>query len=155
MLRFPVIYSFVEIVAGRGFFARVLLHGKALSEEEPGDCTFYAVEPSGFAGVGCDRSAAYLDFKAMFKRILFDAAAESDGFAAFKREVERIGNLRNAAMGADWQSAVADVRAGRVKVDWAKVVEEYPPPKVTVAELEPAPEANRIEDERPPLAAAA
>jgi predicted RNase H-like HicB family nuclease len=88
----PIIITLQDAVAGNGFLARIKLSGRTLMRHEDGKWWMYGVQPSGVAASGNNVAEAFLNFRNRYQAILFDIAAESKDFSAFKQEVENFFN---------------------------------------------------------------
>lgn len=102
----PLFFRYRDVVFGRGFAATVETTGRALVERE----VMAGVEPGGLAAGGATSEEARHAFRQMFTTVLYDLAAESPTFDAFKAAVERFVGETAPATLADWDAAVAHVR---------------------------------------------
>ena len=76
----PLFFRYRDIVFGRGFAATVETSGRALLEREDGEFVMAGVEPGGMAVSGETREAAHEAFRKTFTEVLFDIAADAEGF---------------------------------------------------------------------------
>ena len=84
----PLFFRYRDVVFGRGFAATVETTGRALCVREEDEFVMAGVEPGGMAVGGATREAAQDTFRKMFTTVLFDIAAETETFQAFKDAVE-------------------------------------------------------------------
>jgi hypothetical protein len=111
MTVYPVVFTYEEIVKGRGFLAGVLARGRALMVHEDDEWWMYGVEPGVLAEGGETFDEARLLFRETFKEILFDLAADAPDFESFKKATEKTLYSVNAPMEELWRGAVEKVRA--------------------------------------------
>jgi hypothetical protein len=113
--KYPVLFTYVEKVEGRGFLAEVIVDGRALLVDE-GDNVWwmYGVNPGAIAEGGASQAEARIAMRETFKTVLFDMAAEAVSFEAFRVAVERFFNDTDQKSVGEWEAAVAAVRAGQV-----------------------------------------
>lgn len=142
----PLFFRYRDVIFGRGFAATVETTGRALCVREDDEFVMAGVEPGGMAVGGSTREAAQDTFRKMFTTILFDIAAETETFQAFKDAVERFIHETSPAVIDEWNQAVS---ASRLVIHNDVDVPRQPadmPASVTVAHLELAPEQNRISE---------
>lgn len=150
--RYPLVFSFSDLVATVAGTAQVVISGRGLLVEEgASDFVLHGVQPGGIAGVGSEKWEAYSDFRRGVREVLFDIAAASASFEAFRAEVESFVAETSKALVGDWQEAVAEVRAGNVDADWIgrkEHSERHPVgARVQLVAEEPVPElANQPDD---------
>jgi len=110
-MKYPLLFSFRDLIAGKGFVAGVVVDGRVLLEEEgDGEVWMYGVQPGGVAGGGPSRDAAFREFKNRYISVLYDVAQDADSFAVFEREVTAFFNTVSDGTGRDWEAALAEVR---------------------------------------------
>jgi predicted RNase H-like HicB family nuclease len=116
---YPLLFSRRELVEGNGFVAGVSVSGRALLEEEgEGEFWVEGVNPGGLSAQGSTPSDALAEFCSSLKAVLFDIAAEARDFDGFREEVIRFFNDVSVPALKDWETAVEQVRAGRITADW-------------------------------------
>lgn len=115
---FPLLFGYRDLIGGKGYFAGVEVHGRALLVETDGDVWMYGLNPGGLAGGGTTRREALSDFRRGYSSVLIDIAHASDSFDSFKTEVESFFHQANEALEDGWRAAVEAVRADAVKADW-------------------------------------
>jgi hypothetical protein len=118
LTRYPLLFGFGDLVAGKGFVAGVTVHGRALLVDEGDGFWMYGVNPGGIAAGGRTSAEAQAEFRVSYRSFLFDVASAAESYDAFEREVSRFFQETNEPTAAEWLDAVADVRQGRVQADW-------------------------------------
>lgn len=87
--RYPVLFSYRDLVEGRGFVAGVGTSGRALlDKDDDGEVTVNGVSPGGLGGIGGSRREAMADFRDGYRTVLYDLAAEARDFEEFRSHVE-------------------------------------------------------------------
>jgi hypothetical protein len=117
--RYPLLFSFRDKVAGKGFLADITVHGRALAVEEDGCWWIRGVQPGGLADGGQTFLEAYAAFRDDFRAVLFDIAEEAKSFWAFKEEVDRF--FAETDEEAEWHAAVQAVRDKVVRPEGLQV----------------------------------
>ena len=108
--KYPLLFSYRDLIAGRGFVAGVSIVGRVLLEVNDGECWMYGVQPGGFAGGGADKNTAFCEFKNSYLSVLYDLAIEARTFDAFKSQVESFFAQINLLNAQEWDAALAAVR---------------------------------------------
>jgi len=139
---FPLVFTFKDLLAGRGFIVAVETVGRVILAHEAEGWTIYGVNPGGVAGGAEDRSAALADFRRSYTEVLDDIAHEAPDFAAFTRSAEAVLYQTNEDAAAEWERLRARVRAGEVTLDDMQRHTGEVEPRVTVSCVEPAPAAR-------------
>jgi hypothetical protein len=107
----PLIFTFRDSISGDGFLGGVTLSGRALMEQdEQGKWWIYGVRPGAIAESGAAPQEAFFNFRNRYKEALFDIAAESGSFDAFKAEVERFFYEEDSEEESRWEKALQAVR---------------------------------------------
>lgn len=114
---YPILFTFIDKVSGRGFLAKVSVHGRALAAEEEGGWWMYGVEPGDLAEGGATFAEAQDRFRKTFRAILFDIAEGAKDYKSFRAEVNHFFKGVNQPTEEEWQAAVLEVRAGRITAD--------------------------------------
>jgi len=114
---YPLLFTFREPVAGRGFVAGVWVRGRILAVFEDGEWWFYGVEPGAMAEGGATPQEAYARFLAGLRNYLQDAAAEATSFRAFEAEVGRFFRQIDGVEETRWKTVLRAVRTGEVTAD--------------------------------------
>lgn len=113
MKTYPIFYRFTERISGDGFWAFVELSGRALAvQEAEGEWWACGVNPGAIAGQGTTIREAFSDLQQAFRNYLEDSAKEFRTFAEFRSELERFFSESDAQTQAEWDAAVAIMRAG-------------------------------------------
>lgn len=148
MTRYPIIFGLRDIVQGEGYLAGVEVQGRALMHDEGDDHVWIeGVNPGGFTGTGHSPTEALEDFRKAYSAILYDIALEAGSFREFKREVEALFANAGELPQREWDEAVQDVRAGRVRADWLGKRSAETPLGIRVAELKkPSAKQNKVEE---------
>lgn len=110
----PLLFSFKQVVQGKGFIAGVQMDGRALLEESEGEIWITGVAPAGIAAGGADRVEAFFEFRAEWVRVLFDIAHDSQSFAEFDQETRRFLGSESSEFTKDWTQALAEVRQHQI-----------------------------------------
>lgn len=144
---YPILFGFKDLIAGQGFFAAVLAQGRALLAHEGDGFWMSGVNPGSVAGGGIERADAFHAFKERYLAVLYDIAAEATTFEAFKQEVGEFFHSVNEETSVEWQTALKEVRAGRLNSDLQKVDADQKLPSIQVFLVEATPQANAFDDE--------
>lgn len=109
--KYPLIFSYQDLVEGNGFVARVEIQGRVLLCDEGDGFWMYGVHPGGVAGGGTDCETAMCQFKENYMAVLLDIAEEASTFSQFKSQVEEeFFSQDNPPNAIDWFKALAEVR---------------------------------------------
>lgn len=147
MTQYPLLFGFRDLVAGNGFVAGVDLHGRALLVDEGDGFWMYGVDPGGVAAGGSTPGEAQAEFRAAYRSVLFDIAAEAETFSDFERQVKQFVADRNEPTFSEWEAAVNEVRHGRVDADWLPKRKAESRVGVEVVLLEhPLPSLNMLDE---------
>jgi len=114
MAEYPLVFTFSDKVSGNGFLAGVTVSGRALVVKEDGQWWMLGVRPSAIAAHGETPAGAYIEFRKAFTAVLFDSAALTPTFEAFKASVEQFFNDRDMVEEKRWQDAGEAIRSGEV-----------------------------------------
>jgi len=151
--RYPLYFGFSELVAGRGFFANVIMNGRVLAEEESEGWWVYGVNPGAIAAGGRSLHDAVAKFRHQTKSVLMDFASEAESFAAFEALIRDFFDTSAPESIRDWDDARAAVRAGKATLTDLSQERADRSCVVSVDELKSAaPDSNKLE-ETPSLAA--
>lgn len=118
MATYPLLFSFHDVVAGKGFVAGVTMDGRAILVEDEEGAWFYGVEPGSLAGFGSTHQEAHQDFRSGYRSVLADIADEAQDFDQFYELVEEFLTTPNEPNLDDWNEAVQEVRSGAVNLEW-------------------------------------
>ena len=138
---YPLMFTFRDAISGNGFLAGVTLSGRALMVHEDDAWWIYGVRPGAIAETGETPQEAFLRFRNTYKLALFDIAAESENFDAFKKEAERFYYEPDNEEERRWTAAFQDLRSGKVQPEapFASLPIEAPetrPTQITVERLD-------------------
>ena len=113
-VEYPVVFSLQKHVAGNGFLAEVNVSCWSLLSFDNNDKEWWAfgVRPDGFAASGASWNEAYLNFRIELIRVLIDSAVLTDGFDAFKADVETVMGQTHEEALRRWTEARQRVREG-------------------------------------------
>ena len=145
MATYPLLFSFRDVVAGNGYYAGVVIDGRAILVEDEEGSWFYGVEPGGVAGHGDTAQEAHQDFRAGYRSVLADLSDEADDFAAFKRLAMDFLTTVNRPNEVLWEGAVERVRSGELDLNWLPQRSSDLKREVKVVELREDPR-NAIND---------
>jgi hypothetical protein len=116
MVRYPILFTFTDLVVGHDFLAKVTVDGRALLVQE-GEADFwvYGVEPGGIAGGGDTMEACRADFRNGQREVLYDMAYRASTFKEFEAEVQAYFDTFCEATAVEWGAAVQEVRGDRIE----------------------------------------
>lgn len=151
MPQFPIVFTLNTLVAGNGFFARIVSKGRALvSHDDEGGYWVDGVTPPAIAdGSAEGQSEALHAFRNRYTLVLFDIAHEADDFENFDKRVREFFYAEDTRASMAWSKLREEVRAGRVLVDELPKVHDEFPPEVRVSRIEPMPSQNTLETPKP------
>ena len=112
--RYPLMFTYRDVISGDGFLAGITLSGRALMIKENDEWWMYGVRPGAIAETGKTPQETYLRFRNRYKQILFDIAGECRTFEAFKQETERFFYEPDEEEERRWEDAVAAIRSGEL-----------------------------------------
>jgi hypothetical protein len=135
--KYPLLFSYRDLVAGKGFVAGVVVVGRVLLDMTGDECWMYGVQPGGIAGGGPDRNSAFCEFKRSYLSVLYDLAIEAHDFGTFKAEVEKLFGEVNDYNAGEWDAALVEVRRSGTSLDGiAKVKVDSQPCGIRVVQLD-------------------
>lgn len=137
--RYPLVFSFRDIIAGNGYVAAVGMDGRVLlTEEDDGDTWMFGVQPGGIAGGDRGRDVAFAEFRKSYSSVLFDFAADATSFGEFEAKVTEFFNQINEPVADEWDLALVDVRTKQLSLaDLRTVKSESRTPRLTIEEIAP------------------
>jgi hypothetical protein len=140
---YPLIFTYRDAVSGNGFLAGVTITGRALMRHEDEKWWMYGVRPAGIAEAGNTPNETFLSFRQRYSAVLFDIAAESESFEAFREEVERFFYEADNAEEQLWAEAHLLFKSGKVTPEepFAALKKDSPetrPAVISVARLDNA-----------------
>jgi len=138
---YPLMFTFRDVVSGNGFLAGITISGRALMVYEDEVWWAYGVRPGALAESGASPQEGFLRFRNRYREVLFDVAAESKDFQAFKTEVERFYFEPDHEEETRWADAMQAIRSGDAAPDapFSSLPRETPesrPSQVTVERLD-------------------
>ncbi len=113
-IEYPLLFTYTDCIAGKGFLAAVKVSGRALLIEEDGEWWMYGVQPAAIADKGKIPQEATENFHDRYKTVLFDFAEEASGFEEFKSETENFFNQKEEKIAASWENAFQLIRTSKV-----------------------------------------
>lgn len=137
MNRYPLLFTYRDVIRGQDFTAHVTGHGHVLLAIEPGEGLWmYGVSPGAVSAFGETPDDAHVSFRILYREILNDIAAESATYAEFSANVSHFFLEENRPNAAEWGAALALVRAKDIMIEglpkrhadapWVKVEELIP-----------------------------
>ncbi len=120
-MKYPLLFTFRDVVLGNGFIAGVEIAGKALLVDEGDEAGYwiYGVRPGAIAsGPNDGPKDAMNDFRRVFRGTLQEMAAFASSFDEFKDDVEQFFNQEDSDADV-WQRAVEEIRANPESVELA------------------------------------
>lgn len=114
-LRYPLMFRYKDSIAGDGFLAAVVVSGRALMVREDEQWWMYGVRPAAIADCGDTPPEAADRFRERYRTVLFDFAADSSNFEAFKKDVESFFVQEEQAIATDWNDAFRLMRSRQVE----------------------------------------
>lgn len=151
MTRYPLLFMFRDRLDVRGDLVEVTVRGRALAEQEPEGWWLYGVNPGDLAESGGTSTEAYAAFRKAFSEVLQDIAVSVKDLHAFKAEVHEF-FTPNVVRQAQWDSAVKDVKAGRVTAELTRLPADSPR-GVDVKVIGKAPQPMALDPQQMELAA--
>ena len=118
MKNYPLLFTYRDVVQGKGFTSQVAGHGFVLLSIEPDEGFWmYGVIPGAIAAFGATPDEAHTSFRIAYREIINQIAEESSDFADFRSKAETFFTETNTPNRADWDEALALVRANNVTVE--------------------------------------
>lgn len=143
MSRYPLLFTFRDIVVGRSFVAGVEVDGRALLvEEREGDFWMYGIEPGAIAAHGGTFEEAHQSFREAHRLALYDIAHEVPSFAEFEAEVRLYHDSLPERTLADWEAAVEEVRKGAITLSGLPKQDASSQRRLAVRQVELEPDTN-------------
>jgi len=149
MKKYPMIFSFRNLIAGTGFVAGVDIRGQVLLSDEGDGFWMYGVQPGGLAAGGEDRGTALCRFRDSYNSVLFDIAADAPDFANFRDQVIGFFAQINRPNAEEWSEALAEVRRTGLALDGLNRVDaDARTPGLSISEIkmsQTTPAQNQID----------
>ena len=108
----PLMFSFTDLIEGRGFIARVRTDGRALAELDEDTWWINGVNPGGVCAPGETPNEALQAFRIAVHEVLLDCAVRCKTFDDFRVDVELIFNSTCKDQINLWKDAALALRAG-------------------------------------------
>ncbi len=124
MMRYPIVYSYREVIVGNGFVATVeTINGRCVMEDfGDKDVWVTGVHPSGFSAGSDDQKSASEAFRKEHRVALLDIAHEAHDFDSFNAMVRDFHTQKSEVSEREWVESVLRVRAGEITSDWLEKV---------------------------------
>ena len=133
MTRYPIVYTYREVIVGNGYVAAVETTGRCLMEDFGNeDVWVTGVLPSGFSAGADDQQAAAEAFQREHRVALLDMVHEAPDFESFRTMVHEFHAQKSVIGQKEWWEAVAQVRAGEITSEWLEKVSADTEPKLKV-----------------------
>ena len=117
--RYPILFTYRDILAGNGFVAGIEVRGRYLMADESEEGVWvYGVNPGGLSAVGDSQKEATSAFREAYRESLFDIAGDARTFDDFKSAITHFVEDKNSHYCAEWWDAVALVRSGKTDLNW-------------------------------------
>lgn len=143
----PFVFQFSDIVAGHGFFAHVATIGRGIVRQSSDGVAAWVVgvQPGSISGRAPTQATAFHMFRTCYQRTVFEFAASSIDFDAFKLRVDEFLQYIDDADTSRWTAALVRVRQVGAPPGPAWAVEDPPPSACTVTLIDkPAPRFNKL-----------
>lgn len=131
-VRYPLLFTYRDIVLGARFAAEVTVRGRALMADEGDGWWMYGVNPGGLAEGGATAGEANAKFRHSLFVVLSDWIDEASTFEEFRIRVEHFFGDCDAATIGEWGAAVTAVREGRIDAPLPRVRAEDAPIRVEI-----------------------
>lgn len=155
----PLCFTYVGSVIGKGFVAHVDLCGRLLAIPEADGVWMHGVNPGAVAVGAPTLSDANLLLRDTLTKTFIDFASEAADFDTFKARVVEFYNQSDDDA-AEWQAAVEQIKAGTAPVP--EGIRRCPDPilyvkvsQKTIAQLTPADNPLVFREAQPTLSSAA
>ena len=135
MVNYPLLFDYKDLIAGKGFLAGVATAGRALLREDEEGFWMHGVQPGGICADGDSQKEAAAEFRAMYRAVLFDIAAEAPDFECFHDEVRKFFEDEDQVLAEAWNGAVDEVRRGGLASDWLNKQPAESPRSIEVVQI--------------------
>lgn len=133
MTRYPIVFTYRELIVGNGFVATVETTGRCLMEDfGDNDVWVTGVHPSGFSAGADNQQSASEAFQREHRVALLDMAHDAPDFGSFQTMVHDFHAQRSEIGEMEWWEAVRQVRAGTITSDWLQKVSADTEPTLKV-----------------------
>ncbi len=118
MKRFPLLFTYRDVVRSSSFVAHVEGHGRVLLGVEPTEGFWmYGVNPGSIAAYGETPDEAHTSFRIFYRDVLNDIAGESATFDDFAEGVRAFFGQENRPNAVEWLAALEVVRRNDVALE--------------------------------------
>ena len=136
MTRYPIVFTYAEVVVGNGYVATVKITGRCLMEDFGNDDVWVTgVHPSGFSAGGENRKSASDAFQREHRVALLDMAHDAADFREFRQLVRAFFDQTSRIGESEWWKAVSQVRSGEVSSEWLRKVSADTRPTLQVRQI--------------------
>lgn len=133
MIRYPIVFTYRELIVGNGFVATVESTGRCLMEDfGDSDVWVSGVHPSGFSAGADNQQSASEAFQREHRVALLDMAHDAPDFDSFQTMVRDFHAQKSEIGELEWWEAVHQVRAGKITSDWLQKVSANTEPTLRV-----------------------
>ena len=133
MTRYPIVFTYRELIVGNGFVATVESTGRCLMEDfGDSDVWVTGVHPSGFSAGADNQQSASEAFQREHRVALLDMAHDAPDFDSFQAMVRDFHAQKSEIGEMEWWKAVHQVRAGKIASDWLQKVSANTEPTLRV-----------------------
>jgi hypothetical protein len=154
-VRYPLLFTYRDIVLGTRFAAEITVRGRALMADEGDGWWMFGVNPGGLAQGGATAGQANAEFRHSLFVVLSDWIEEAATFEEFRVRLDSFFRDCDEATVHEWEAAVAAVRDGRVDAPLPRVRAEDAPLRVEIIERPPNVARQLILESQPVTAVAA
>ena len=135
MVNYPLLFEYKDLVSGKGFLVGVAIAGRALIQQDEDGFWMYGVQPGGICADGDSQKEAAAEFRALYRAVLYDIAAQAPDFDSFQDEVRDFFADEDQVLAKAWNEAVAEVRQGSLASDWLQKQPAESPRSVEVIRI--------------------
>ena len=133
MTRYPIVYTYREVIVGNGYVAAVETTGRCLMEDFGNeDVWVTGVRPSGFSAGADNQQSASEAFQREHRVALLDVVHDAPDFDSFQAMVHDFHAQKSEVGEMEWWEAVHQVRAGTITSDWLQKVSANTEPTLRV-----------------------
>lgn len=112
-IAWPLIFSYRGTIFGQGFVVDINLQGRVLATPESEGVWVYGINPGAIAVSAPTLADTNVKLRNTLTRLFIDFAREANTFEDFKAAVERFVAESDPVSEDEWQTARAEVKAGR------------------------------------------
>lgn len=145
--QFPLVYTLHHSVVGKGFIAKITMHGRVLAEDEGEDGWWInGVHPGGAVGGGPLLGDAMRDFCRRARLVLIDIAHEAATFPEFEAMARSFFEQVDDVTLDEWHRARKAARDGHLVLPELRAMHEIPDATIEVLLEAMTPDANAVPD---------